>query len=380
MAQESTVVAGESSVVADGMRIDWDVPIEMDDGVILRADVYRPVEEGGYPVIMTLGPYAKGLPFQTGYAGMWKILETKYPDVTAGSTNKYQNWETVDPEKWVPDGYVLCTGRLARRGALTRLPRRLFAAREPRLLPLHRVGGRAAVVQQQGRAARHLVLRRQPVAGRPAPASAPGRDVPVGGLPGLLPRLQPARRHSQHLHARVVPGTGDVRSVWERQQHREPEFGRARRRRRGPRGRRARAEPERPSKRASGQRARRPVVSRSVRRPPEDHGSAALSGELGALPALSGEFRGLRLGELGAEMAGGARDSSTGQSSTPTTGLRSRSGSSAISSKARTRAGTSSRPSSSTCARSTEPFSGAPSRSGRSPGRGGPSSTSIPPR
>ena len=24
----------------------------------------------------------------------------------AGSTNKYQNWEVVDPEKWVPDGYV----------------------------------------------------------------------------------------------------------------------------------------------------------------------------------------------------------------------------------------------------------------------------------
>jgi len=28
------------------------------------------------------------------------------PDVTAGSTNKYQNWEVVDPEKWVPERYV----------------------------------------------------------------------------------------------------------------------------------------------------------------------------------------------------------------------------------------------------------------------------------
>jgi hypothetical protein len=116
MSQERTVVAGgEASVVADGMRIDWDVPIEMDDGLILRADVYRPVEEGVYPVIMTLGPYAKGLPFQTGYAGMWNILEAKHPDVTAGSTNKYQNWETVDPEKWVPDGYA-CV-RVDSRGA-----------------------------------------------------------------------------------------------------------------------------------------------------------------------------------------------------------------------------------------------------------------------
>ena len=26
--------------VRDGMRIDWDVPIPMDDGVVLRCDVY----------------------------------------------------------------------------------------------------------------------------------------------------------------------------------------------------------------------------------------------------------------------------------------------------------------------------------------------------
>ena len=26
----------------DGMRIDWDAPIEMDDGAVLRCDVFRP--------------------------------------------------------------------------------------------------------------------------------------------------------------------------------------------------------------------------------------------------------------------------------------------------------------------------------------------------
>ena len=30
----------------DNMKIDWDVPIEMDDGILLRCDVYRPVEGG----------------------------------------------------------------------------------------------------------------------------------------------------------------------------------------------------------------------------------------------------------------------------------------------------------------------------------------------
>jgi putative CocE/NonD family hydrolase len=114
-----------------GMRIDWDVPIRMEDGAVLRADVFRPVEEGRYPVIMTHGPYAKGLPFQQGYPGMWKALSAKYRDAVAGSSNKYQNWETVDPEKWVPEGYV-CV-RVDSRGA-GRSPGHLdiFSPRETR--------------------------------------------------------------------------------------------------------------------------------------------------------------------------------------------------------------------------------------------------------
>ena len=43
----------EKSEIRDGMRIDWDVPIPMDDGLGLRADVFRPIAEGKYPVIMT---------------------------------------------------------------------------------------------------------------------------------------------------------------------------------------------------------------------------------------------------------------------------------------------------------------------------------------
>jgi uncharacterized protein len=124
-------MAQYKSEVRDGMRIDWDVPIRMEDGVVLRADVFRPVEDGRYPVIMNHGPYAKGLAFQNGFPGMWKPLSTKYPDAVAGTSNKYQNWETVDPEKWVPDGYI-CV-RVDSRGA-GRSPGRLdiFSPRETR--------------------------------------------------------------------------------------------------------------------------------------------------------------------------------------------------------------------------------------------------------
>ncbi|MEE9274906.1 MAG: CocE/NonD family hydrolase, partial [bacterium] len=102
------------SEVRDGMRIDWDVPIEMDDGVVLRCDIYRPLEEGKHPAILSYGPYAKWLHFQDGYPGQWKMMK-EVPETLAGSSNKYQNWELVDPEKWVPDGYA-CV-RVDSRGA-----------------------------------------------------------------------------------------------------------------------------------------------------------------------------------------------------------------------------------------------------------------------
>ncbi len=92
--------------VRDGMRIDWDVCITMDDGIVLRADVFRPDDAGTHPVLLTYGPYAKGLAFQDGYPSAWNRMAERHPDVTAGSTNAYQSWEVVDPEKWVPFGYA----------------------------------------------------------------------------------------------------------------------------------------------------------------------------------------------------------------------------------------------------------------------------------
>lgn len=93
--------------IRDGMAIDWDVPIEMDDGLVLRCDVYRPIEAGNYPVLLSYGPYGKYLHFEDGYKTCWDRMAEMHPDVTANSTNKYQQWEVADPEKWVPEGYVL---------------------------------------------------------------------------------------------------------------------------------------------------------------------------------------------------------------------------------------------------------------------------------
>lgn len=103
------------SEVRNGMRIDWDVPIEMDDGVVLRCDVYRPEEDGEYPVIMSYGPYGKWLRFDQLYEDQWERMCEEHPDVPANSTNTYQAWEVADPEMWVPDGYAIV--RVDSRGA-----------------------------------------------------------------------------------------------------------------------------------------------------------------------------------------------------------------------------------------------------------------------
>ena len=99
----------------DGMRIEWNVPIEVDDGTVLRADIYRPIEDGNYPAILTYGVYAKGVAYQDGYPHQWNKMVEDYPEILEGSTNKYQNWEVTDPECWIPHGYA-CV-RIDSRGA-----------------------------------------------------------------------------------------------------------------------------------------------------------------------------------------------------------------------------------------------------------------------
>jgi uncharacterized protein len=89
-----------------GMKVDWDVPIRMDDGIEVRADIFRPIADGKYPVIITYGPYAKYLHFEQLYKTCWDRMIETFPEVGDGSTNQFQSWEVVDPEKWVPDGYI----------------------------------------------------------------------------------------------------------------------------------------------------------------------------------------------------------------------------------------------------------------------------------
>lgn len=89
------------------MKIEFDCKAVMRDGTVIRYDIYRPDKEGKYPCIVTYGPYSKGMHFSQGYSLFWHEIQEKYPEILKGTSGKYMNWETVDPEKWIPEGYAI---------------------------------------------------------------------------------------------------------------------------------------------------------------------------------------------------------------------------------------------------------------------------------
>jgi uncharacterized protein len=111
--------------------IERDVSVPVDDGAVLRADVFRPDAGEPAPVVMTLGPYGKGVRYQDSYKDQWEWLVGAHPDLLEGSSRSHLAWETVDPEMWVPWGYAVV--RVDSRGA-GRSPGHLdlFSPRETR--------------------------------------------------------------------------------------------------------------------------------------------------------------------------------------------------------------------------------------------------------
>ncbi len=75
------------------LLVDRDVDVPMRDGARLKADVIRPDDGGKFPAILNLGPYQKDK--------VWVP-----PDTLEEKPNPLMNWETVNPEWWVPKGYA----------------------------------------------------------------------------------------------------------------------------------------------------------------------------------------------------------------------------------------------------------------------------------
>ena len=69
------------SEIGDGMQIEWDAAIPTDDGIVLRADVFRPAGTGKCPAILNCGPYAKGHAFQDSRTFAWERMIKQRPEV-----------------------------------------------------------------------------------------------------------------------------------------------------------------------------------------------------------------------------------------------------------------------------------------------------------
>ncbi|MFT3819770.1 MAG: CocE/NonD family hydrolase [Rubrivivax sp.] len=92
----------------DAMLVEIDAGIPMSDGIVLRANVFRPRAGGVYPVLMAMGAYGKDVHFEDAFNPQWQVLKRIYPGLDGeGSSGRYLRWEVVDPERWVPDGFVV---------------------------------------------------------------------------------------------------------------------------------------------------------------------------------------------------------------------------------------------------------------------------------
>ena len=86
-------IAIASTHPAYAVVVEKDVDVPMRDGVRLKADVFRPQDAGKFPAILNLGPYQKDK--------LWVV-----PNTLEEPPNEWMNWETINPNWWVPRGYA----------------------------------------------------------------------------------------------------------------------------------------------------------------------------------------------------------------------------------------------------------------------------------
>lgn len=90
------------------MLFEKNVPVTMSDGITLRANVFRPDKPGRFPVVMSHGIYGKDVHFSLAFKPQWDNLLKLYPDLCRnGSTGRFLRWEVPDPERWIPDGFII---------------------------------------------------------------------------------------------------------------------------------------------------------------------------------------------------------------------------------------------------------------------------------
>lgn len=90
----------------DRILIEKNVPATMRDGTILRANIYRPVEGGPFPVALTRLPYSKDLGISPGYVDPVRLAGAGYIVVVQDVRGRYASAGDYRPfEREFTDGY-----------------------------------------------------------------------------------------------------------------------------------------------------------------------------------------------------------------------------------------------------------------------------------
>jgi len=82
-----------------GMIIDHDVIVQMRDGIGMYVDVYRPEQQGQFPVLVAWSPYGKHCPMTYDYFPTCGVKDDWVSEYTA--------FEGPDPLYWVPNDFVV---------------------------------------------------------------------------------------------------------------------------------------------------------------------------------------------------------------------------------------------------------------------------------
>ena len=193
--------AGAAPGPADavGMVIERDVPVRVDDGSCSAPTCSGRPTRAATRSCSAMARTPRGWPSRTATPTVAPMVSRAPGGGRRLEQPRTQNWEVVDPEKWVPDGYA-CV-RVDSRGA-GRSPGVLepFSPRETRDFYecIEWAGGQPWSTGKVGlNGISYYAMNQWHVAG--AAAAAPGRDLRLGGGRRLLPRCHPPRRHPVHV-------------------------------------------------------------------------------------------------------------------------------------------------------------------------------------
>ncbi|KQW54282.1 CocE/NonD family hydrolase [Variovorax sp. Root411] len=84
-----------------GMICEYDVAVTVRDGVKLYVDIFRPIADGTYPVLLAWAPYGKHEGAEDYYAMLKGCGQSK------ALQSEYGMFEGPDPANWCPHGYVI---------------------------------------------------------------------------------------------------------------------------------------------------------------------------------------------------------------------------------------------------------------------------------